>query len=132
MWRALKNAFLGNGVVQSTPKPPLINVGEVETLSGSPLELKMGAGNLAYQFTPTPVPGPGADASALRQFQAYPRHNVEGWGGIRYNRGFFGYEPLSNQQTEITPVISGTSGVVHGTYWLQPVAIPPTHNTTMG
>jgi hypothetical protein len=108
-----------------------VDIGQVEAMSGSRLE-SLG-GNLHYNFSATQVPGPGSSASSLSQFQEYPRNVVEGWGGRAYNANAVpkGFEPLV-YATQMQPVISGTSGISHGTVWLQPVAMPPTANTTMG
>ena len=94
---------------------------DVAGLSGSPLESPNG--KFGYHFNPVPIPRAVDPAyrSALLQFQEYPETVVEGWGGIAYKRGFNPFQPPMPSVNQ-TPVIAGTSGIIHDTIYSQPLA----------
>lgn len=75
-----------------------------------------------YHFNPQRLPrNPGpAYLAPLLQFQEYPRTVVEGNGGIHYTRPFEAFQP-NFETTSLQPVISGTSGDMHGQIFYQPL-----------
>lgn len=121
----LGGAMFGKAKAQAPAEyqsQPAIGVRDVASLSGNALELQ-GRASFDYHFNPVPInrtPGP-AYVSPLVQFQEYPRNVVEGWGGIAYKRGFQPYESMT-AIAQNNPVASGTSGIVHGQVYYQPLA----------
>lgn len=121
----LGGAMFGKAKAQAPAEyepPPAIGSRDVMGMSGSALEMN-GRAPFEYHFNPVPInrtPGP-AYVSPLLQFQEYPKNVVEGWGGIAYKRGFQPHEPLT-AFAQSRPVPSGTSGVIHGQVFYQPLA----------
>ena len=107
--RAIFNALFGskrkNGATENVNAP-------APRIAGAPFD---------YHFNPVALPNaPGpAYVAPLLQFQEYPRTMVQG-AGIAYARGFQAFEPMTVQQ-QLQPVLSGTSGSLHGQLFGQPL-----------
>lgn len=87
-----------------------------------PVSVPNARADFQYHFNSRPLErNPGvAYHSPLLQFQEYPQNMVEGNGGIHYTKPFEAFQP-NFHTTALQPIVSGTSGDIHGQIFYQPL-----------